>query len=226
MGVIDNSLPRMIADQIAADILEGRLEQGERIIEDRYAEQFGTSRAPVREALYLLAIEGLIERQPRRGAFVKQYTMQDIRDLFRVRLMLELMAIERVELPLSAADIHQIERLLEQMASLVHAEEYHVQYASLNRQFHYRIIQLSKSEVFTMLYQRLGSPLFVLQRLSFYTIQNRQHSFDDHKMIWELIKSGRITAAQGVLQEHHEGALRRLEKILKEKKHILDYNNY
>ncbi|MDQ0338205.1 DNA-binding GntR family transcriptional regulator [Caldalkalibacillus uzonensis] len=220
MEGIDNSLPRLIAEKIATDIFNGKLEQGERIIEDRYAELFGSSRAPVREALYLLAIDGLIERKPRKGAFVKQYTQRDIRDLYEIRLMLEMMAIDRIQYPISEPDRKKIERILKEMENTLEEESYE-RYTSLNSQFHFQLIVLSKSEVFKILYRRLGSPLIVLQKLSFYTVQNIKESLDDHRVIWQLLQSGKRTAAQTVLKEHHDEALNRLDKILKEKKHIL-----
>ena len=90
-----SSFPERIAQVLADEIVERTLLSGERLQEQKLAERFGTSRAPIREALYLLVREGLVERVPRRGAVVKRYSAREIRELYKIRVNLEELALER-----------------------------------------------------------------------------------------------------------------------------------
>ena len=79
-----------VAEAIRAAILSGHFRQpGDRLVEDRLAEEFGVSRNPVREAIRTLASEGLIEVNARRGAVVTSLTAEEAEELLEVRATLE-----------------------------------------------------------------------------------------------------------------------------------------
>src|SRR5258706_7572952 len=80
---------RALADELRQAILAGRYAPGERLVEDRLAEEFGGSRVPVREALKTLAGEGLIALTPRRGACVADLSGDDVEELVEVRATLQ-----------------------------------------------------------------------------------------------------------------------------------------
>ena len=77
------------ATEIRRLILDGTLKQGERLVEDRLAEQLGVSRNPVREALRVLEAEGFVDTTARRGCFVATLSPAHAADLFEVRLAVE-----------------------------------------------------------------------------------------------------------------------------------------
>lgn len=74
------SLPQQINRHILKKIIEGKLQAGDKIIEEDLSRELNTSRAPVREALYLLQIEGIVERVPRKGTIVKTFNQKSIKD--------------------------------------------------------------------------------------------------------------------------------------------------
>jgi DNA-binding GntR family transcriptional regulator len=84
---------RPLRDVVAAElrrlILAGSLPPGERLVEDRLAQQLGVSRNPIREAMRVLEAEGFLDVTARRGAFVAKLSAQQAEDLFQVRLALE-----------------------------------------------------------------------------------------------------------------------------------------
>ncbi|MER7250662.1 GntR family transcriptional regulator [Kribbella sp. NPDC000426] len=84
---------RPLRDVVAAElrrlILDGSLPPGERLVEDRLAQQLGVSRNPIREAMRVLEAEGFLDVAARRGAFVAKLSAQQAEDLFQVRLALE-----------------------------------------------------------------------------------------------------------------------------------------
>jgi DNA-binding GntR family transcriptional regulator len=92
------TLSRQIRDALVRRIVSGELEPGERLVETRIAEDYGTSQAPVREALRELETIGLVEVRPRRGTFVRHFIQQTLRESYVVRAALE-EAATRLALP-------------------------------------------------------------------------------------------------------------------------------
>ena len=88
-GVSGQPLRQQIKEVLARRIISGHYRGGERLVELRIAEQFGTSQAPVREALRDLDVTGLVESVPRRGTFVSSEILRSVRDIFFVRGALE-----------------------------------------------------------------------------------------------------------------------------------------
>lgn len=83
-------LVQQIARQMGDAIIRGKLRPGERLTELRLSKEFGTSRAPVREAARLLESQGLVVYHPRRGFFVRTLTSRDLYDVYELRLGLEI----------------------------------------------------------------------------------------------------------------------------------------
>lgn len=79
------SLAEQIAERISIEILRGRYQPGERIIEQGIADSFKVSRGPVRDAIRILEREGVVEILPRRGAQITQLNMKEVDDIFAIR---------------------------------------------------------------------------------------------------------------------------------------------
>jgi DNA-binding GntR family transcriptional regulator len=187
-----NALSNHIAEHITEQIIKGELIPGDKLIEHIYAEEYGTSRAPVREAIYLLSIEGLVERIPRKGAVVKDYTENEIYDLLEIRNMLETMAIERIgRYGVDQAGLQKMAAFLEEMKAKT---EVH-QYTQLNHSFHITLVEMSKSETIKTMYSRLGWPLLRIQSLSFTNDGNIEKSVREHQMLIELLREENIKEA-------------------------------
>lgn len=111
-----NALSNLIAEHIAEQIITGELKPGQKLIENDYAAEYGTSRAPVREAFYLLTIEGLVERIPRKGTVVKGYTEEEIYDLLEIRILLESLAMKRImKHGIDSSVMEEMEQILHEM---------------------------------------------------------------------------------------------------------------
>lgn len=89
------TLVEVAAEQLRDRILSGALEPGAKIVEEQLCADLGISRAPLREALRLLAQQGLVEHLPRRGSRVVAWSPGDIRELFGLREVLERHAVEQ-----------------------------------------------------------------------------------------------------------------------------------
>ncbi|MEK5270143.1 MAG: GntR family transcriptional regulator [Bacillaceae bacterium] len=210
----NHSLSHKIAEKITNQIMAGELKPGEKIIESTYAEEFGTSRAPIRESLYLLENEGLIERIPRKGAVVKGYTEDEVYDLLEMRIVLESLAMKRIKVRGVNEEILKKMGQLVQKMSEVDDEK---QYANLNQEFHMLIIEMSKSEIIKEMYWRLGRPLLVLQRISFLEEEHIKKSLKEHRIILDLLKENLIDEALVLLENHNHSVIKRVENKTKNK---------
>jgi DNA-binding GntR family transcriptional regulator len=82
---IPENLTQQAFRHIRDEILRGKLDGRQHLTEDYFAERFGISKSPIREALNRLESEGLITIVPRRGAFVVKLSVQDIEEIFELR---------------------------------------------------------------------------------------------------------------------------------------------
>ncbi|HVZ06714.1 GntR family transcriptional regulator [Rhodopila sp.] len=114
--ITKSTMAQQIARAIADAIVHGQLQSGERLNEIELGARFGTSRAPIREATYILEQEGVVVRHTRRGVFVKDYTAKELRDLYDTTYRLEAIALRRVIEVASDGQIAALNRTVERMA--------------------------------------------------------------------------------------------------------------
>ena len=95
---IPENLTTMAYRAIKNYILEGNPDENTRLTEESLSKQLGISKSPIREALTRLESERLIQIEPRRGAFLRKFSLQEIGDLYEVREALEVYAVGRAKL--------------------------------------------------------------------------------------------------------------------------------
>ncbi|MBB2200476.1 GntR family transcriptional regulator [Gluconacetobacter tumulisoli] len=156
-----------VTTAIRGMILDGVLVPGQKIAERALCDRFGISRTPLREALKVLASEGLIELLPRRGAIVAQITKADIRDLFPIMGALEGLAGELACARADARDIQRMRDLHDQMMdSYIRRDEH--RYLRQNRKVHETIFALARNPALSEMYQqvltRIHACRFILKK--------------------------------------------------------------
>ena len=134
----------------------GRLRPGERLKEQELSSEIGVSRTPLREALKLLAQEGLVEVLPNRGARVPLVSEAEIDDLFPVMGALEGLAGTRAAAKASDADIDDVWALHYQMAAAWRRRD-RATYHRLNREIHDHLLRLADSPTLTRLHGALDA---------------------------------------------------------------------
>lgn len=107
-----------VYQQLKLAVLTGAFEAGERLLERDIAEKLQVSRTPVREALKRLEAEGLLEALPKQGLAVKEYSDDDIREIYMIREALECLAAEFAAINATDADIARLEELVGEMDRL------------------------------------------------------------------------------------------------------------
>lgn len=133
-----------VVDRLRDMIVEGEIAAGERLNEINLARQLSVSRTPIREALKLLASEGLIETLPGRGARVGRQTAAGVMELFEVISGLERLAAELAAIRMTARDLERLKKLHDRMAAHFQASERH-EYFALNHQIHMSIVANAKN---------------------------------------------------------------------------------
>lgn len=201
------SLVALAADSIRKMILSGRLEPGERLIEERLTEHLGISRPPLREALRLLQNEGLVETRPRYGSSVATLTDQDVFEILTLRSGLERLAVE-LGMPVREPDrlvaCHEALARMEQNArdtdsgSLVENG-----YA-----FHASIVALAGHRRLSDMYRSVQQQLLLCMARNLGTRERYHENLVDHvrrhRHLLELIEAGDPQAVLAELAVHGE----------------------
>lgn len=212
----NNALSNLIKEEIVEDLLLGKLKPGDKLVEAKYAEKYGISRAPVREAFYLLSLEGFLEKIPRKETVVKGYSKEELFDLLRIRMFLEELAIEKLSIESLDKIVPEMHRILEEMKK---ASDSRV-FAQLNHDFHFQIIIASNSDVLKNMYDRkLSVPLLSLHRVALMEAEKKDRSLTEHQEIVDLLESGDIERAKKALKLHSNNFLLLVKKNLSKKEH-------
>ena len=103
--------PRIYAD-ILHKIVSGKIPPGQRLGEERLGREYHVSRTPIREALFALERDGLIERTHHCGATVLSFTADDVEQIYEIRRALECLGIRRAVRSLSLSELYELERRL------------------------------------------------------------------------------------------------------------------
>lgn len=107
---MNSSLPlrEVVFQTLRTAILRGDLEPGERLMEIHLASRLGVSRTPIREAIRMLELEGLVVMLPRKGAQVAEMTAESLRDVMEVRESLEALAVELAVIRMTEGDLEHL----------------------------------------------------------------------------------------------------------------------
>jgi DNA-binding GntR family transcriptional regulator len=156
------SLVELAVDRLSREILSGRTDPGERLVEEQLTRRLGISRAPLREALRLLAQQGLVEHIPRRGVRVATLSDDDVRELYEVRDVLERHAVQAMP---RGADVTGLRAALEVMRDAT-AKSDRLAIADAHRRFHVALVALGGNRQLSVLYES------VLVRVQLYMAVN------------------------------------------------------
>ncbi|BAU46707.1 GntR family transcriptional regulator [Sulfurifustis variabilis] len=147
-----------VARRIRDLIVEGELAPGARVPERELCERFGISRTPLREALKILASEGLVDLQHHRGAVISQLTSESVDEMFQVMEALEALAGELACTHATDGDIAAISALHEQMLSH-HARRDLSEYFKINQRIHEAIVNAAGNALLAQIYRSLNMRL-------------------------------------------------------------------
>ena len=201
--VEDLNLPvsARIANLLERAILEGRYRPGERLREVELANRLGVSRTPLREAFYALETRGLIQIQPRRGAFVKSVTIEEMEELLTVRVSLDGLATFLAAENAEAADIEELKK--------VHKSQRHAfrkrddsAFHALGQEFHNLIYAASGNPKLISIYRSLRIDAALYPVADILLPGESEKSLNDHSELLAAIDSRNAGKAREIAERH------------------------
>lgn len=150
--LLQNSLVLMAGQEIRRLILAGELNPGERLYEARLSERLGVSRPPLREAMRILAAQGILEQTPRHGYHVVELSAKDVDEIYTLRTALEKFAIEVAVPTLRNGDLHELDSTMAEMWQAARAADETALIAT-NRQFHIALVALARHTRLSQAYE-------------------------------------------------------------------------
>lgn len=199
--IAPTALYQEVAERLRQRIFAHELTPGTWIDEQKLAEQYGISRTPLREALKVLASEGLVELKPRRGCYVTEISRRDLDDIFPLIAMLEgrcaAEAVAKAK-PADIAALKQIHDALENAAAGDRIEAFF----EANQEFHRKVQELSGNRWLLQVIQDLRKVL-KLSRLHSLSLEGRlQQSLDEHRLIMAAMAAGDAAGAEKLMHDH------------------------
>jgi DNA-binding GntR family transcriptional regulator len=205
--------PKSISDQIyevlKERILLGKITLGERIIESSIAEDLKTSRTPVREAFQRLVQDGLVERVPQGGVRVTVITPRTIREVFGIRAVLEVYAVELACENIEAETIIRLKELAQQARKLLSSPEANdpeglIALWKINTSFHETIYRAAGSEHLLKLVDQLNS---LVRRFRFLSMRKaRIRAWDQHERMITYLEEKNKAMLGKLMKAHVEEA--------------------
>jgi DNA-binding GntR family transcriptional regulator len=185
------SIPRQILHQevtvrLRQRIVEGELAPGAKLNERELSESLHVSRTPLREAIRMLAAEGLVELLPNRGAVVAQLTEQDVTDTFEVIAGLEGQSGELAAQRITGPELDEIRALHYEMLAAFTRRDLPTYYR-LNAQIHTHINAAAGNRVLTQTWANVNARLQALRFRSNFDEAKWQRAMDEHDRMIELL---------------------------------------
>jgi DNA-binding GntR family transcriptional regulator len=201
MRLIHSSLHDDVADQLRERIFGAQLAPGSFIDEASLCAELSISRTPLREALKVLAAEGLVRHEPRRGSFVNQVTEQDLDDIFPVIALLEGRCANEAATNASAADIAALEELHQRLIQHAEAKDISAYYAA-NFAIHEAIITLADNRWLAQVIVDLRKILKLARLQQLHAPGRLEQSLSEHMAVFAAIKAHDGEGADAAMRTH------------------------
>ena len=201
-------LREVVFENMRKAIIEGVLKPGERLMEIQLSEQLGVSRTPIREAIRMLELEGLVVMLPRKGAYVANISKKDLMDILEVRVGLEGLAAYCATDRMTEDHIRMLEIISKDLEEAVYKNDVETMLAK-DEEFHTLIFEATGTKIWETVYR------FRLMYMSDYS--SAVNIVDEHKKIIEAFKKGRAHLAEKLAKEHIELAQQfMIEKLMQD----------
>lgn len=190
-----------VVDHLREMVVEGQLPAGSRINERELCETLGISRTPLREAVKVLAAEGLIDITPNRGASVAEMSLSDVLETFELMAGLESLSGELACERISDAELDELRALHDAMVECRKREDLSGYY-NLNRQIHNLIIQATRNQMLRQVYETTNRRLHALRFRSNFDVQKWDRAIDEHEIILQALSSRNGAQLSAILKQH------------------------
>jgi DNA-binding GntR family transcriptional regulator len=188
-----------VAEALRERIFSGQLKPGDWVDELQLAEEFGISRTPLREAIKVLATEGLITMKVRRGAYVTEVNANDLRDVFHLMALLEADAAAQVAKHGSDDQLAELEALHQQLEKSIKDR---AKFFAINEQFHFKLLAVAHNKWRDQIVADLRKVMKLNRAQSLQKQGRLEESLQEHRQLMAALKKRDAKAAQAAMQLH------------------------
>ena len=187
-----------VAEALRHRIYNGELPPGSWIDELRLAEQYGISRTPLREALKVLAAEGLVTMKVRRGAYVTEVSKADLNEVYHLLGLLEADAAADAARHATPAQLAELEALHTELEAAQGTEAFF----AVNVRFHARLLAISNNRRRDQMVVDLRKMMQLVRINSLHKSGRVAESLQEHRMILDALRRRDPEAARASMHEH------------------------
>ena len=193
-----------VAERLRQQIFSRQLEPGSWVDEQKLALEYGISRTPMREALKVLAAEGLVTMKMRRGAYVTEMSADDVRQVYRLLSLLESDAAAEVALRGSAEELAGLRQLHDRLEKQARQ---HDAFFATNEQFHVRLLTLAGNRWRLQIVDDLRKVMKLNRHHSLFRQGRIAESLGEHRALMEALEARDADAAARLMRLHFENGL-------------------
>jgi DNA-binding GntR family transcriptional regulator len=193
------ALYEQVAEQLRARIMAHTLAPGSWIDEQLLTAELGISRTPLREALKVLASEGLVTMKLRRGAYVTEVSERDLDEVYHLLALLESDAAMAVAQTASAAQIAELDALHRELEAGVADRD---RFFAANERFHLRLLEIADNRWRNQLVADLRKVMKLNRHHSLFKQGRVEASLREHRKIVAAIKARDAARVQQLMQQH------------------------
>lgn len=190
-----------VADKLREQIFSKKLQPGSWLDEQSLADQFGISRTPMREAIKVLASEGLVTIKMRRGAYVTEVFRSDLEQIFTILSLLEGQAAKEAATKASEAQLNLLDHLHHRLETAA-ADRDIEQFFEINVKFHELIQEIAGNRWMNDVIADLRKVLKLHRRDSLTSTGRLQNSLLEHREILRALLKRDEAAAESAMQKH------------------------
>jgi DNA-binding GntR family transcriptional regulator len=193
-----------VAELLRQRIFASELAPGSWIDELRLAEEYGISRTPLREALKVLAAEGLVTMKVRRGAYVTEVNEKDQRDVYHLLSLLESDAAGVVATQASDEQLQELQALHQALAHAVNDRE---NFFEINERFHMRLLEIADNRWRDQMVADLRKVMKLNRHNSLFKTGRLEESLSEHQAIMDALLARDAQACVQRMQAHFANGL-------------------
>jgi DNA-binding GntR family transcriptional regulator len=193
-----------VAERVREQIFNRELEPGTWIDEQKLAAAYGISRTPLREALKVLAVEGLVTMKVRRGAYVTEMSVEDVSQVYRLLGLLESDAAAQVAESASDAHVAELQSLHDRLELEMDQRD---AFFDANEQFHLRLLALAGNRWREQIVRDLRKVMKLNRHHSLFKSGRLAESLAEHRALMQAIGQRDAQAAGRLMRAHFENGL-------------------
>ncbi len=193
-----------VAELLRQRIFSRELPAGSWIDELKLAEAYGISRTPLREALKVLAAEGLVTMKVRRGAYVTEVNEKDLTDVYHLLSLLESDAVGAVALVATDGQLKELQTLHDQLEKAVKNREH---FFEINETFHMRLLEIADNRWRDQMVADLRKVMKLNRHNSLLKSGRMEESVSEHRAIMQALVARDAAVASQRMREHFSNGL-------------------